>query len=70
MTLDSKDNVYVVDVGNNRIQEFSPTGQFVAQWKGPQKSFIPSSTPTVDDHGNIYVSDGHEVVKLMLGSAS
>lgn len=69
LTLDSKDNVYVVDVGNNRIQEFSPTGQFVAQWKGPQKGFIPTSKPVVDDHGNIYVSDGNWVVKLVVGSA-
>jgi NHL repeat len=28
--LDRNGNVFVVDSGNNRIQEFSPTGQFMA----------------------------------------
>jgi tripartite motif-containing protein 71 len=69
LTLDSKDNVYVVDVGNNRIQEFSPTGQYMAQWKGPQKGFFPTSKPAVDDQGNIYVSNGNQVVKLPMRSA-
>ena len=69
VTLDSKDNVYVVDVGNNRIQEFSPTGQYMAQWKGPQKGFIATSKPAVDDQGNIYVSDGNQVLKLAMRSA-
>ena len=69
LTLDRKGNVFVVDSGNNRIQEFSPTGQFVAQWKGPQKGFIATSKPAVDEQGNIYVSDGNQVVKLAMGSA-
>lgn len=64
--LDSNGNVFVVDSGNNRIQEFSPTGQFVAQWKGPQKGFIGTSKVAVDDRGNIYVSVGSQVVKLVI----
>jgi DNA-binding beta-propeller fold protein YncE len=66
LTLDSKDNVYVVDVRNNRVQEFSPTGKYLAQWKGPAKGFIATSKPAVDDQGNLYVSHGNEVVKLVL----
>ena len=65
LALDSKDNVYVVDVRNNRIQEFSPSGQFLAQWKGPSKGFIATSKPAVDDQGNIYASVGNQVVKLV-----
>jgi len=41
----------------------------VAQWKGPQKGFIATSKPAVDDQGNIYVSDGNQVVKVAIGSA-
>ena len=65
LTLDRRGNLFVVDSGNNRVQEFSPTGQYVAQWKGPQKGFIATSKPAVDDQGNLYVSDGNQVVKLV-----
>ncbi len=65
--LDRNGNVFVVDSGNNRIQEFSPTGQFKAQWKGPPKGLIATSKPAVDDQGNIYVSDGNQVLKLIHG---
>ena len=68
LTLDRHGNVFVVDSGNNRIQEFSPTGQFEAQWKGPPKGFVATSKPAVDDNGNIYVSDGNQVLKLAIGS--
>lgn len=64
--LDRKGNVFVVDSGNNRIQEFSPTGKYIAQWKGPHKSFIATSKVAVDDAGNIYVTHGNEVVKLVV----
>jgi DNA-binding beta-propeller fold protein YncE len=64
--LDRKGNVFVVDSGNNRIQEFSPTGKYMAQWKGPHKSFIATSKVAVDDAGNIYVSHGNEIVKLVV----
>jgi sugar lactone lactonase YvrE len=66
LTLDSKGNVFVVENGNNRIQEFSPTGQFLAQWNGPQQGFKATSKPAVDDQGNIYVSVGNQVVKLVV----
>jgi DNA-binding beta-propeller fold protein YncE len=69
LALDRKGNVFVVDSGNNRIQEFSPTGQYLTQWKGPQKGFIATSKVAVDDQGNIYVSLGNQVVKLVVSSA-
>ena len=66
LTVDMKGNVFVVDSGNNRIQEFSPTGQYLAQWKGPRGSFIATSKVAVDVQGNIYVSLGNQVVKLVM----
>jgi peptidylamidoglycolate lyase len=33
--LDEAGNVYVADRENNRVQVFSPTGQFMAQWADP-----------------------------------
>lgn len=59
---DSKGNVYVVDSDNNRVQELSPGGKFLARWKGPGLQF--TSKVAVDDQGNLYVSDGLEVLKL------
>ena len=32
ITLDDKENVYVADRENNRIQVFDPTGKFIKQW--------------------------------------
>jgi DNA-binding beta-propeller fold protein YncE len=66
LAVDSKGNVFVVDSGNNLVQEFSPTGRYLAQWKGPAKGFIATSKPAVDDQGNLYVSHGNEVVKLVV----
>jgi tripartite motif-containing protein 71 len=66
LALDPKGNVLVVDSGNNRIQEFSTTGKYIAQWKGPKPGFIATSKPAVDDQGNIYVSLGNQVLKLVV----
>jgi tripartite motif-containing protein 71 len=65
LTVDSKGNVFVVDADNNRVQELSPTGQFVAQWPGPEPGFKFVSKIALDDHGNIYVSIGNLVLKLV-----
>jgi tripartite motif-containing protein 71 len=64
--LDRNGNVFVVDSGNNRIQEFSPTGQYMAQWKGPTQTLIATSKVAIDDQGTIYVSDGNQVLKLVV----
>lgn len=32
INVDSSDNVYVVDVGNNRIQKFDNNGNFISMW--------------------------------------
>jgi tripartite motif-containing protein 71 len=64
LAVDSKGNVYVVDSENNRIQELSPSGKFLAQWQAPGLQF--TSKVAVDDHGNLYLSDGIEVLKLVV----
>jgi len=54
LAVDLQGNLFIVDTANNRIQEISATGQFVARWKGPGFQF--TSKVAVDKHGNIYVS--------------
>ncbi len=67
LAVDAKGNVFVVDSGNNRVEELSPTGRFMAQWQGPPGGFIYTSKVAVDDHGNMYVSAGNQVLKLIHG---
>jgi len=64
--LDTKDNIFVVDVDNNRIQKLSPTGEYQAQWIGPLPGFGFTSKVALDDHGNMYVSVGNQVLKLAM----
>jgi tripartite motif-containing protein 71 len=66
LAVDSKGNVFVVDAYNNRVQELSSTGQYVAQWKGPEPGFKFVSKIALDDHGNMYVSVGSQVLKLVM----
>ena len=66
LTVDGKGNVFVVDSANGRIQELSPAGKYVAQWEAPQGGFSFTSKIALDDHGNMYVSNGSQVVKLVV----
>ncbi len=54
-------SVYVTDGDNNRIQQFTATGQFVRQWgtegTGPGQFRFPVDVD-VDASGNVYVADG------------
>jgi hypothetical protein len=58
--------LFVVDSGNNRIQEFSPTGKYMAQWKGPQENLFIATSKIAVDQGNLYVSRGNQVLKLAM----
>ena len=69
LAVDSRGNIFVVDSGNNRIQELSSTGRYVAQWDAPQAGFRFVSKIAVDNHGNMYLSVGSQVLKLAIGSA-
>jgi hypothetical protein len=69
-------DVYVVDKGNDRVERFSPTGTYVAQFDGaatPAKSFSAPERIAIDNSGksvvedpsvgDVYVTDsGHHVV--------
>ena len=66
---DSKGNLYVADTGNARIQQFSPTGEFITNFGNPGSGDGELSEPigvAVDAKGNIYVGDGtnNRLIKL------
>ncbi len=64
VAVDSRGNVFVVDAYNNRVQELSSTGHYLAQWNGPEPGFKFVSKIALDDHGNMYVSVGSQVLRL------
>jgi DNA-binding beta-propeller fold protein YncE len=53
------DNVYVVDTGNTRVEEFSPSGDLVRVYGhfGQGAGFQTPTDVAVDDAGNVYVAD-------------
>jgi tripartite motif-containing protein 71 len=57
----STGNVYVADTGNNRIQEFTSSGIFIAKWgfEGQPDGYFtePSSVAVDPTSGNVYVAD-------------
>ena len=60
VTIDSSDNVYVLDSGNNRVEVFNSSGAFVSAW-GKQGSgngeFYTPSGIAVDSSGYVYITD-------------
>jgi len=63
LALDSAGRLYVADRGNNRIQIFSPDGQFVAEWK----QFGRPSDVAIDNNDMIYVTDNESTDKTNPG---
>jgi len=60
VALDSSGNVYVADTGNNRIQKFTSSGQFITKWGSEGNGDGQFSSPhgiALDSNGNIYVAD-------------
>src|SRR6476620_6112686 len=57
----ANNNIYVVDSGNNRIQEFDNNGTFLTQWGSIGSGDMQFNKPTgiaVDSNtGNVYVVD-------------
>ena len=61
ISVDSDDNIYVADWGNNRALKFSPDGELLVTFGGsdaPEGSEVdhPASV-AVDSEGDVYVSD-------------
>ncbi|MCW5631897.1 MAG: hypothetical protein KIT17_01040 [Rubrivivax sp.] len=61
--------IYVADTGNNRIQKFDLSGNYVSQWGSYGSSDGQFNFPTclaADSSGNVYVydSDNHRVQKF------
>ena len=60
VAVDAGGHVYVVDYGNNRIQEFTSSGAYVTQWGSSGSGSGQFSSPqsiAVDGIGNVYVAD-------------
>jgi len=69
IAVDSNGNVYVADTENQRIQKFTPNGQFVTKWgsSGSENGqFGFPSGIAVDSSGNVYVADtnNHRIQKF------
>ena len=57
---DSSDNIYVADRGNNRVQKFDSSGNFLAESGTPGTGDGRFEEPTgiaLDSLGNVYVVD-------------
>jgi sugar lactone lactonase YvrE len=59
IAVDGTGNVYVADLGNELLEEFSSTGTPMAQWSSSYQGYpvFPIGV-AVDGSGNIYVADG------------
>jgi DNA-binding beta-propeller fold protein YncE len=66
---DSADNVYVVELGNKRVQKFDSSGNFITKWgtNGTENGQFDSPQGiATDSAGNVYVADtdNHRVQKF------
>jgi hypothetical protein len=60
IAVDASGNVYVADTGNNRIQKFTSTGNFLTKWGSAGSGDGLFTTPrgiAVDGSGKVYVAD-------------
>jgi sugar lactone lactonase YvrE len=68
LTIDDKGNIYVSNIGNNKIMKYDIDGNFLGSFGGTGEragSFIRPRGVSVDDEGRIYVVDaGFNVVQL------
>jgi len=60
VAVDSADNVYVADSGNDRIQKFDSSGTFLDKWGSPGSGDGQFNSPrgvAVDSSGNVHVAE-------------
>ena len=55
VALDSQGNIYITDTGNNRIQIFSPIGEFLMEFAHP--SLVLPKRIAIDAQDRVYVTD-------------
>lgn len=61
IAIDSSDNIYVVDMGNNRIQKFNSSGVYITQW--PVFGGLTAEGIAIDSSDNIFVSTLYDKVQ-------
>ncbi len=72
VALDADGNIYVGDIGNHRVQVFSPEGKFLREWggqgSGPGQFNEPWGLAVDSERGFVYVADtwNHRVQKFDL----
>lgn len=64
VAVDSSNNIYVADTGNNRVQKFNASGAYQTQWGSSHSSYGDAdgemNAPyalAVDSSGSVYVAD-------------
>lgn len=57
IAVDSKDTVYVVDMGNLRIQQFDTMGKFLDKWEMGTEDFSMPGAIAIDKDDTIYIAD-------------
>ena len=58
--MDSSNNVYVTDIGNNCVEKFDSNGNYLTQWGSPGSGNGQFEYPegiAVDSSNNVYVAD-------------
>jgi DNA-binding beta-propeller fold protein YncE len=69
VAIDPKDNVFVADTHNHRIQEFTNTGTFIREWGDRGTGNGQFNGPvgvSIDSNGNVFVADtyNHRIQKF------
>ena len=62
VAMDSSNNIYVTDSGNDRVQKFTSTGTYITQWGSAGSGYGQFLGPygvAMDRSGNVYVIDYH-----------
>ena len=60
LAVDGAGRVYVADSGNQRIQVFTPDGEYIREWGGygeKQGRFVWPRGVAIDASGRVYVAD-------------